>query len=249
MKLDLKIPDKLFGLESALLILFLQPLLLVGLFFLSLKYIIIPRVDEITQVKSEINKTLLSTNKLNDQVAFLASVDQEELKKNTEYLDSAVLRDKKSYLLVEIIRKVADKYDYSIEGFSLTPGEIKEEEERVSLKNMIKMPVSLVLYGPEEKTLELLLALEKTLPILFIDNYKTTNIKNTTKLDLTVSSYYLPESSDANTNIISLNDLILSKEESALVEKISDFIKIDLGQDNNQETEFKKYDRKNPFNL
>lgn len=249
MKLDLKIPDKLFGLESALLILFLQPLLLVGLFFLSLKYIIIPRVDEITQVKSEINKTLLSTNKLNDQVAFLASVDQEELKKNTEYLDSAVLRDKKSYLLVEIIRKVADKYDYSIEGFSLTPGEIKEEEERVSLKNMIKMPVSLVLYGPEEKTLELLLALEKTLPILFIDNYKTANIKNTTKLDLTVSSYYLPESSDANTNIISLNDLILSKEESALVEKISDFIKIDLGQDNNQETEFKKYDRKNPFNL
>lgn len=249
MKLDLKIPDKLFGLESALLILFLQPLLLVGLFFLSLKYIIIPRVDEITQVKSEINKTLLSTNKLNDQVAFLASVDQEELKKNTEYLDSAVLRDKKSYLLVEIIRKVADKYDYSIEGFSLTPGEIKEEEERVSLKNMIKMPVSLVLYGPEEKTLELLLALEKTLPILFIDSYKTANIKNTTKLDLTVSSYYLPESSDANTNIISLNDLILSKEESALVEKISDFIKIDLGQDNTQETEFKKYDRKNPFNL
>lgn len=250
MKIDLKLPDKIFGLDSALLMFFLPPLGMIFLFLISLKFILLPKFDEIGLVKNEINKVNASTSKLNEQIGYVGSIDQEELQKNTEYLDNAVLKDKKSYLLVEIIREVANRFDFQIESFSLTPGEIKDDSSKVaSLKNMIKMPVNLLMSGPKDKSLDLILALEKTLPILFIDKYETSISQGSVELDLTVSSYYIPEGKDVDTNNVSLNDLILSDEESKLVEKISSFTKIEENKQKTETLEYQKYDRKNPFNL
>jgi len=245
----LNLPDKIFGLEKSLLILFLSPIGLLIFFFISLKLVLIPKASEIGTVKQKINTIKTNTTKVNEQIRYLSSVDSEELQKNAEYLDNAVLRNKKSYLLVEIIRQVANKFDYQVESFSLTPGEIKaEESEKTSLKNMKKLPVNLMLYGPKDKSLELILALEKTLPILFIDKYDITTSGNYSELELAVSSYYIGDETNVDTSNITLNDLILSSDELALVEKISTFTKIEENT-GAQMSEFKQYQRENPFSL
>jgi hypothetical protein len=51
------------------------------------------------------------------------------------------------------------------------------------------------------------------------------------------------------TENITLNDLILSKEESDLIDRISSFSKIEKNESESENSEFKKYDRENPFSL
>jgi len=243
----LKLPDKVFGLEKSLLALFLSPIVLLVFFLISLNLVLIPKANEIGTVKQKINTIKTNTNKVSEQVKYLSSVDSEELQKNAEYLDNAVLKNKKSYLLVEIIRQVANKFDYQVESFSLTPGEIKAEET-ASIKNMKKLPVNLMLYGPKNKSLDLILSLEKTLPILFIDKYDISTSGNYSELELTVSSYYIADETNIDTSNIALSDLILSSDELALVEKISSFAKIEENT-GIQMSEFQQYQRENPFSL
>lgn len=250
MKIDLKIPDKIFGLDKSLLLLFLPPIVLILVFFISLNLILIPKTEEIEIVSDEIAKVNESTNNLNEQISYLQSIDQQELQRNSEYLDNAVLKDKKSYLLVQIIREVANKFDFQVESFSLAPGEIKKDEiETSKLENMIKMPVSLMLFGPENKSLDLILALEKTLPVLFIDKYEISSSQGVSKLNLMVSSYYMSGEISINTDKIALNDLTLSKDEAELVKKISSFTKIEENKSSIETSEFQRYQRENPFSL
>ena len=250
--LGLNLPDKIFGLEKTLLMLFLPPLGLVLLFFIILNFVLMPKINEIGEIRDKTNKVEDNTNKIKQQNKYLMSIDQEELKRDAEYLDNAVLKDKKSYLLVEIIRGVADDYSYQIESFSLTPGELKEDDISIKISptgDTVKMPVNLTMVGPREKTLELISALEKTLPILFIDKFETKNSGELAQLNLTVSSYYINNKTNIETENITLEDLILSSEESNLIKRISNFNKIESSQIGVGSSEFKQYNRENPFSL
>jgi len=251
MKENFKLPDKIFGLEKSLLTLFLPPFVLILFFFISLNLFIIPKIGEIQGINKTIDEVNSKTDKINEQIKYLNSIDSEELQRNVDYLDNAVLKSKQSYLLVGIIRGVAIKFGYQIDSFSLTPGELKNSEvkNKTSLGNMTKMPIELLLSGPKDKSLELISALEKTLPILFIDNFETNTAGDITELNLTVSSYYIGDEINIDTNNVALSDLILSNEESALLEKISSFNKIEENQSNVGMTEFKQYQRENPFSL
>ena len=251
MKESFKLPDKIFGLEKSLLMLFLPPLVLILFFFISLNLVLVPKINEIQNIDKKINEVNSKTDKVNEQIKYLNSIDTEELQKNADYLDNAVLKNKQSYLLVGIIREVANKFNYQIESFSLTPDELKDNEvkNKTSLENMVKMPISLLLNGPKDKSLELILALERTLPILFIDKFETNTSGDITKLNLIISSYYVGDEINIDASSIALSDLILSKEESTLLEKISSFTKIEENQSNIGTTEFEQYQRENPFSL
>jgi len=251
MKESFKLPDKILGLERSLLALFLPPLFLILFFLLSLNFVLVPKINEINSVSKKIDEVNFRTDKINEQIKYLNSIDPEELQRNADYLDNAVLKNKQSYLLVGIIREVANRFGYQIESFSLTPGELKDSDikNKTSLGDMTKMPIDLLLDGPKDKSLELILALEKTLPILFIDKFETSTSGNITKLNLTISSYYIDNDINIDTNTIALSDLILSNEESSLLEKISSFSKIEENQSNVEFVEFKEYQRENPFSL
>ena len=123
---SLNLPDKIFGLEKSFLMLFLWPIFLVVLFLISLNLLLLPKINEIGGVNKKIDQVKNNINKVKEQNKYLMSIDQEKLKINAEYLENAVLKDKKSYLLVGIIRGVANNFGYQLESFSLTPGELKE---------------------------------------------------------------------------------------------------------------------------
>jgi hypothetical protein len=250
---DFKLPDKVFEIDSSLLILFLSPLVIIILFLISLNLVLFPKITEIGSVNAEIKSVEASTSKIKEQNNYLTSVDQNELQKDADYLNNAVLKNKESYLLVEVIRGVANKFDYQVGSFSLTPGDLKDSGsvKIADSKDVVKMPVSLSLVGPDDKSLDLILALEKTLPILFIDKFEKRLSGSMAQLDLTVSSYYIGDNTNMETNNVSLNDLILSKDELSLINKISSFTKIDINSssDVGVTTAFQQYQRDNPFSL
>jgi len=249
--INLGLPEKVFGIDRSFLLLFLPPLGLFLVFLLSLNLVLMPKATEIGTVRQRINTAESSTSSINEQNKYLLSMDQEELQRNFDYLNDAVLKDKRSYVLLGVIRSVANRYNYQLVSFSLSPGEVKGDDNGKSsaVANTIQLPLSVSMMGPKENSLNLILALEKTLPILFIDKYETKKNGDVIGIDLTVHSYYISDESSVKTDNISLSDLILSKSESALVEKISSFIKIEDNQLNVGTSEFKQYERENPFSL
>ena len=112
-----KMPDKIFGISSSLIKLFLLPLGIILVFLFSLRVVIIPRISSITSVKNSISKIESEIDSTNEKRAYLAAVDQNELINNEKYLASAVLQAKNSYLLVGVIRDIADKFDYQVRSF------------------------------------------------------------------------------------------------------------------------------------
>jgi len=249
---SLNLPDKIFGLDKSLLMLFWPPLVLIVLFLISFNLVLTSKINEIGAVDNKIKEIKANTGKIREQNKYLMSIDEEELKRNDDYLDNAVLKDKKSYLLVEIIRGVANKFNYQVESFSLTPGELKDDGDSIKISpsgDTVKMPVTLSLIGPKEKTLDLISALEKTLPILFIDKFETKNSGSLSQLNLVVFSYYVNNKTNMETENITLSDLILSEEELNLINRISGFDKIESNQTEAGSSEFKQYQRENPFSL
>lgn len=245
------LPDKIFGVEKSFLLLFLPPLGLILVFLISLNLVLIPKIGEIGGVNKKIADVKSNTAKVTEQNNYLMSIDQAELKRNADYLDNAVLKNKQSYLLVQVIRAVAGSFGYQIESFSLTPGELKNDEsiKIAASEETIKMPISISLIGPTEKNLEFISALEKTLPILFIDKFETAVSGSLAKLNLVVSSYYVNDEINTEANNVTLSDLILSKDEVALVNRISSFIKTENIREVPQQNAFQQYQRDNPFSL
>lgn len=247
--MTLGLPEKIFGIDRSFILLFLPPLGLFLVFLISLNLILIPNATEIKNVNEKKRIVDDSTSTIKEQNSYLTSIDPIELQKNADYLNDAILRDKRSYLLLGVIRSVASKFNYQLESFSLSPGELKDSSNSSAVENTVQLPLGISMVGPKESSLDLILALEKTLPILFIDKFETKTIGDSTQINLTVHSYYISDETNIDTSNITLSDLTLSKDESALLTKISGFTKIEKGQFNVGTSEFQQYDRENPFRL
>jgi len=252
--LSLKTPDRIFGIERALVKLFIKPLIVVVLFLVSFGLVILPKIDEIknnVSVISDVNSQIKMTNQ---KKSYLASVDLEQLNREAEILDKAVLKEKKSYLLVGVVREIADNFGFRVKSFLVNPGEIKDGSSgtlKVATKEMAtRMPVSVVLIGPSDKNLDLIKALENSLPILFIDKFDSKSLNGISELEMTISSYYIPSKNDYVSGNLTLKDLQLTEEESNLLSTISKFGTVDGGvNEKNGPTQFIDYNRSNPFSL
>ena len=111
------------------------------------------------------------------------------------------------------------------------------------------MPVSIVLVGPGDKNLELIKALESSLPILFIDKFDSETVNGFSELDLTVSSYYVPDKSDYTSGNLTLSDLQLTDEESELLLTLGEFGSGGGVSEDTDAAQFVEYNRYNPFSL
>jgi hypothetical protein len=253
----LKMPEKIFGISSALIKIFLLPLVVILLFLMSLRLVIIPRFDSINSLTNSISKVKSTIGVTEQKRAYLASVNQDELLNNENYLTSAVLQEKNSYLLVGVVRNIADKFDYQIKSFSINPIKLKDEGESLKVSNenvATKLPVSVVVEGPKNNMINLLISIENSLPIMFIDSIDISSKLNISEISLTVSSYYVADNQNLVSGNLSLNDLIPTAEENDLLSKLSQFDRSNslvqsLSKQNSEQKVYIDYSRENPFSL
>lgn len=248
----LEIPDKMFGLDSALLVVFIPLIGLVLVLILAFGLIVLPKIDEIQGTTGKITSIQTETKGINDKRKYILSIDQERLQKNANYVNNALLPEKNSYLLVSVIRKIADKYNFQVDGFQIKLGEIiQKDNPKTALESLSKVPVTLNLVGPKDQYLELINGLESSLPILSIDNFEMKVSEDSVNLDLVVSAFYLASSTKSDINKISLADLALKQDESDLVTRITNDFTIvqDSSSGLTEKKSFVKYDRKDPFSF
>lgn len=250
-----KMPEKIFGISSSLIKLFLLPLGVILVFLVSLSLVVIPRIDSVKFLLGSISKVKSEIKLVEGKRIYLSSVDQNELIKNEEYLSSAVLQEKNSYLLVGVIRNISEDFGFRIKSFLINPISIKDNLDSVKVSNenvAAKLPINVTLEGPEDKVVDLLISIENSLPVMFIDKINILNRQDMVEISLVVSSYYVPDNQNLVSGNLTLNDLIPTKEENDLLSKISQFKKDEsltksLIDQTSQGKSYVEYERETPF--
>ncbi len=249
------IPSTIFGLETAIIVVYFPIAVVIVLIIISLNLVIFPKINELNEVNRNLKNLEGQKKVVVEKRNYLLSINQEELKKNAEYVDNSLLPQKNGYLLVGIVRKIADKYGFQIDSFSVKPGEINKDTSQQPVSNksgVAKLPLNLVVIGSQSRYLDFINGLEKSLPILSLDTLKMKNTSGISKLEMTISAYYIEDKTKFEIDKLTLNDLTLKKEESEILLKLSQFTVLEdlAGLESQIDTskEFVKYERSDPFN-
>jgi len=250
MKLDTKMPETIFGIETRMINLFIPPLGLLLVILMSVGLLLMPKVEEINK-NNALNKKLKGeVVDLTAKYNYLATVDQEELITNADFINKSILPEKNAYLLVGTIRKIADKHGYYMDSFSVSPGELEteEKEEEVVKGNVMKIPLSLTLMGPKENYMGLVEGIEKSLPILSLDEFEMDGKQGYVEIKVKLSANYIPRKQVFKIENLSLADMTLSQAEMDVLTTLKDYednlTTEGLIQDDGQ---FVKYEFRNPF--
>lgn len=251
-KTVIQLPEKLFGLEAALLMVFIKPIALLLALIMGFNLVVIGRIDEIRNINSQIENTKLAEKNYLQKVNYLKSIDQESLKNDEMLVSSSLLPEKNSYYLVNVIRKIADKYGYNVDSFSVRLGEIdKKDESGKDSKGYVYIPVSLVLVGPSTNYYNLALGLERSLPILKIATFDMKNTSGVSVIELEASGFYISEKKLIESDKLTLADLTLKQNETDLVSELNQYQVLEnldgVGGMFSGQKEFVRYDRVDPF--
>jgi len=248
----LEMPEKIFGLDTGLMIVFVKPLGLILLLVVVFNLLVFPKFEEIQVGLKSQAETDLKEKNYRQKINYLKSIDQESLQRDELLVNSALMPEKNSYLLVNIVKAIADKHDFSVDSFSVKLGVVDGENVAVkSEKGYSPIPVSIVLIGPSANYYDLALGLERSLPVLKIDKFDMKNTTGISTIDIEISGFYISDKKMIDVAKLTLADLTLKQEETELVSKLNTYnIITDVtGVDGSftKQKEFVRYQRNDPF--
>ncbi len=245
------IGDKVFGVETGLVKVLLLPVVVTMVGIWAVMAIIVPKIGEIGDNVRGLEKIKQQKKLLLSRKSYYLTLDEEELKKNTDLLAKALLKEDNAYYLVGIIRNIASRCQYSVQNFSISIGELGGEDKKSA--DFSKIPVSLSVIGPKERSMELIKSLEKSLPLLALDRYEQRNTSSgLTELNLVVSSYYLKGTGALDIAKLEINELTLKEEEAGLIKDLTNYQVVEMSSGlvlDEQKREFTRYQRGNPFSF
>jgi len=251
--LKLELPDKVFGLDTSLLTIFAPTLVIIVVAILSVGWIISPRIDDYTALKSKIKQVEDKTKTLSEKINYLKTIDMEQLAEDEKLINNALLPQKNSYLLVNIIRKLSEKFSYSVESFSVSLTDMKESEESETKSGYDSIPVEVKLIGSADNYIGFISEMEESLPLMSLKKFDIRKSGNMVELDLTISAYYSASKSKVDIAKLTLTDLTLSQTEGDLVARMSGFKPIEdmelIEGKLKLDSEYIQYQREDPFTL
>lgn len=241
------LPEKLFGVNTDVLIIWAKPIGIIVLLLLSMIGIVWPKITEIQDKFSKVNSVRQKTSEVNQKRAYIQTVDQEELNNNATLLAAGLLPEKNAYLLIRVIKNVASDLGYGIDDFSVSLGDVKQDTSKNSgSKNYDKIPVTLTLIGPTDNYLALVKNLENSLPIMSIDDFEMQTASEVSSIKLLISAYFLREITNLKLENLSLSDLTPNQKELDLLSQIKNYQLRTVSQSGTGST-FTKYLRTDPF--
>lgn len=253
MKIEkLELPEKMFGMETGLLVVFLPLLGLVLVILMTINLVFLPKIDDYNQMNGQLADLNSQTQQLVQKRNYLLSIDPSQLKKNSDFIVNALLPQKNSYLMVGMVGEIADNYGFQIDSFLITPGDVASKDNTSKVAGVSDIPITLSLVGPSGKYLDLIKGLESSLPIFSLQSFKMENDGDSVKMDLTISAYYVDTNSTIDISKLTLADLTMTKDESDLITELNQFTVLGsaggLGSEFDTTKSFVKYNRPDPFN-
>jgi len=246
-KLKVNLPDKIFGMDTNLLVVWVAPILVVTALLLTFFGVIFPKISEIEKIVGQVKDVKKSTAEVMNKRMYFLSVDQDELNSNASLLSSGVMPQKNSYLLVKIIQKVAESTGFQVSDFSVSMGDVKKQDIKQVAVDYEKVPVQLTLSGDRGKYLELIRGLERNLPVLSIDSFDLKINGQVAIIEVAVSAYFQPISTKIKIESLSLAEMTLKNEETALLSKIKEYKAFEAESPGGVGGQYKSYERSDPF--
>ena len=120
MKLDLKLPDKLFGQDSRLLIVWVEPLVVGLIILMTTLGLIVPKLSLLTEKNDQTKSVIAKSKEANEKIAYLQAMDSEVMKGETDRLGQGLLPQRSAYLLLGVVRQVAGQFNYVIDDFVIS---------------------------------------------------------------------------------------------------------------------------------
>ncbi len=246
--------DKIFGMEVWQLQA-MVPILVVVLFvIMSLGLVVVPKIGQIKDYRSQVSDLKTKIDDLNKKRAYIQSIDEGDLKAKEEVLLMAMPESKDIYYLLNVVTGVVSEYGFMVDGFSFSPGELKEggEEETASLQGISRVSFDLNLVGPGERYIELIEGLENSLPILSFDEIDSKVVgEAVSTIDLKMTTYFASGKEKVDVSKLAYTDLIMTQSETDLLEDLANYKKIEglfavdggLGGGKT----YQEYELKNPF--
>lgn len=222
-KLRMYLPDKVFGKEVDLLLIWFVPVLVIVILLSLFVNFIFPRLSETTNLFSKLKIVKTNITQLNDKKIYMSSLDQNDLNSKSLLVENGVLSEKNSYLLIKILSKIVADYGFSVSNFSVSIGDVDEVEKKTIKFDYQKLPVAVEVSGPKDKFLAMVSGIENSLPVLSIDEFVMEGIGDVANIKMSVSAYYLPEWTQTKLETLSVSDLIPSKGEEDVLTQISQF--------------------------
>lgn len=227
----------------------------VGLiFFLSWSVAIMPRVTDIQQYQNDTAAVKRNVSDLNQKRNYLESADENDLAQKETLLSQALPGDKNLYYLLTVVQSIAKNYGFVVDSFAVSPGKITDSGQTATQapKNdsLTRVPVTISLLGMREGYLDLIDAVEHSLPLLSIDSFKmVSDVAGGIRLDLTVATYFSTDKFDIKVNNLKLSDLTLGKSDLATIATLSAYHQLDVGSilATGSGKTFTHYDRSDPF--
>ena len=243
----LNLPEKILGYDSRIVMLWLEPFVLGVVILFSMILVIVPKINEIPQRMAQIKSLKTKTLDVNQKNKYLQTIDQEEIKNNALKLSMGLLPEKSSYLLVGVIKNIAAEVNYAVDDFSLSMVTDKNSTARKGNLNFEKLPVILTLIGPSDNYINLVKAIERSLPIISIESIDMRSGQDGVSIvKLSVTAYYLPDIPKVNFENLSLADLTPNQDELNLLLKINEYKSMTV-EASNKDATFTKYVREDPF--
>ncbi len=251
MKLDLKLPDKMFGQDSRLLVVLVEPLVVGLIILVTTLGLIVPKLSLVTEKSDQIKSVVAKNKEAKEKIAYLQAMDSEVIKGETDRLGQGLLPQRSAYLLLGVVRQVTEEFGYVIDDFIISMmGDVKELEGEAKDKKsrFDKLPIRVSLVGPKEKYVDLLKGLERTLPIISLNTVemKAAPEAQIATIDLNMSAYYLPEMDRPNIEKLDLADLTPSKQELDLMSQLEEYRTLNV-ESFEVDKSFTEYQREDPF--
>jgi len=250
LKERLKLPDKIFGIETDMVEVLIAPTVITLVLFFIILGVVVPKILEINDMNNSIKSLNNQTKDLNSKRAYLDTIDPAEINKKSSLLNAAIINDTNSYVLVGVVKKIAEKHGFSVLSFSVSPGEIGKKATD-GKTGVTRLSLSVDLSGPAESYLNLIKGIENSLPILAIDSYEMSSNDSASLLKMSISAFYITTKEEkARLTNLSTADLTLDAQESGLIERLDKFSVVETSTNIGVSLpveQYTKYVRSNPF--
>lgn len=245
--------DKIFGLEPWQIKALVPLWGVVLMIIVSIGLVVLPKIEQIGNFSKEIEVANKNISELNQKRAYIQSADESELKSRQEVLLMSVPEDKDIYFLLTTISNMVTDHGYIVQALSFSPGEVKDSSTN-KIEEQGTVGFSLTLVGPKNRYIELVEGIETSLPIMSIASIDSKTLSGDLfEITMKLNTYYVTKLAKVDINKLSYKDLVMTKSELELIDKLASFTKTSGLRISNDKLEtgqkYEEYEIRNPFLL
>jgi len=216
-----------------------------------------PKLGEVGGFKAREKQLKAEIKTINEKRQYLEALKSSDLSDKEELVNTSLLKERDAYWLVNLLKLLADKYMFSLQSFSITPGLLTgqgETQGKIKESGLVGIGARVSFVGSKDKYVDFLLNIERILPILSIDKLETRSSAGTiVELQMTVTAYYHRQVAEKDIKKLTLADLKIGTSELAALERLAEFESLGSNQPvgvlTGEERKFVEYTRENPFSF